>query len=153
MLQQTLKIRGIFFFFLLPLCSVGHKPIILWINSLPLYPPSWKIPSLSSFLPVSLWGSSFLLMSVVSAHSVAPSQLGAPQPPQTSNQTEKQSIACCFIFLNPSVHNLLCKTAANTCEAWCLILKYEECCKCRQTLSRLILLCLTQSVKCAAGKA
>lgn len=45
-----------------------------------------------SFVPVSL-DSSFLLMSVVSAHSAAPSQLDVAQPLQTSSQSNEQSIA------------------------------------------------------------
>lgn len=79
--------------------SPRHRPIILLLNSLPPSPsqlaniPRLLIPSCFSA------GSPFLLMSVVSAHGAAPSQLNAALPSQTSNQSKEQSIVCCLMFI------------------------------------------------------
>lgn len=93
-------------------CLLGHKSIILWVNSLRLPPHSRKIPSLSQ---------SFLFLCGVSVPAdvsgFRPTQRGAPQPSQTMNQTEKQSIACCWILIK--------STAIHLCTSCCTPLRWQ----------------------------
>lgn len=100
-LIQVYHIQAFCFLFLpaVPPHSPRYRPIILLLNSLPPSPsqlaniPRLLIPSCFSA------GSPFLLMSVVSAHGAAPSQLNAALPSQTSNQSKEQSIVCCLMFI------------------------------------------------------
>lgn len=115
-LIDPISLKGISsedFLFFFPSClatppphAPRHRPIILLLNSLPpspsqlanIPPPSIPAQFADSFLFLC-WGSPFLLMSVVSAHGAAPSQLNAAPPSQTSNQNKERSILCCLMFI------------------------------------------------------
>lgn len=115
-------------------CPVGHKSIILWVNSLPLPPLSRKIPSISSILPVSLWGSSFLLMSMVSApHSKV--LLSHHKQWITSNTINSMLLDSDQINWNPSVHELLHTSTLAHAHGAQHSMKCHKRYKCRQTLA------------------
>lgn len=108
-LTQGYLISG-FFFFLLPCYSTpsrstppAHHSTVKQSapSALPVgkHPPALHSRPVCWFLPVSPRGSLFLLMSVVSAHGAAPSQLNAAPPSQTSNQSKERSIPCCLMFI------------------------------------------------------
>lgn len=111
-LIDPISLKGISseeFFFLLPCYSTlsrstppAHHFAVK--QSAPFALPVGNPPALHSrpvcwFLPVSPRGSPFLLMSVVSAHGAAPSQLNAAPPSQTSNHSKERSILCCLMFI------------------------------------------------------
>lgn len=98
------------FFFLLPCYSTPSRSMLPAHHStvkqsapsaLPVgkHPPALHSRPVCWFLPVSPRGSLFLLMSVVSAHGAAPSQLNAAPPSQTWNQSKERSILCSLMFI------------------------------------------------------
>lgn len=112
-LIDPISLKGISsedFFFLLPCYSTpsrstppAHHSTVKQSapSALPVgkHPPALHSRPVCWFLPVSPRGSLFLLMSVVSAHGAAPSQLNAAPPSQTSNQSKERSIPCCLMFI------------------------------------------------------
>lgn len=92
-----------------PHAPLTTNPSILLLNSLP--PSPSQLASVLHFLIPSCFsvGPPFLLMSVVSTHGAAPSQLDVAEPSQASNQSKEQSIACGLMFIKATHIHLHCR--------------------------------------------
>lgn len=117
-------------------CLAGH--IIPWLNTLTLPPPSRGIPSLSSILPVSLWGLCSCWCRWFQPHTAWCSSA------ITNNESDWKTINSMMDFdqinCNPSVHKLLhTSELANAYKAQRLIPKCKEHYKCRQILAELLI--------------